>query len=561
MNQEFKAKQYNFELSLSVLNHLGRNLYRNFVTVLGEAISNSWDADAKNVWIDIDKENSSFSIKDDGVGMSGEDFQGKFLKIGYSKRRDGKRLSDGNRPYIGAKGIGKLALLSCADRISIFTKTAETDYVGGAIDNDDLDQAITDDLTPQQYELEQLDVSLAEDLMKDHQRGTIIIFQNMKEQMKNSEAYIKKILAMSFKFSLLDPAFTIHVNGKPVTIDDLSDLSGNTEFIWLINKYEDAYTSGMKNLKADPKGVVTELPIKGFMATVVKPRDAKISMTEERASVDLFVNGRLREKNILRHIPTQRILESYLYGQIHYDSMDREGTDPFTSSREGIVEDDGAFTELLEYLKKVLIPKILDEWDELRLSRNEEGDDENKRVSKKDRKAKAFVSEAEKEYSPPSGTPQKDEVDDWLTKLRPDAEFNMAAYVDCFYSENLVRKFIENQSKPIDSKIAAKIPDYQKKEQRKLDAAYISYPIARSKSGLGYLGMEQLSEVAEGGKAPSGGGPKNPLCHYEIKYTPVRDAVGHTRLLTKPAKSELTLTLENIKGRLRKLLELVKTGP
>ena len=47
---------FTFNISLSVLNHLGRNLYLNFMTVLGEAISNYWDADAKNVWIHIDKE-------------------------------------------------------------------------------------------------------------------------------------------------------------------------------------------------------------------------------------------------------------------------------------------------------------------------------------------------------------------------------------------------------------------------------------------------------------------------------------------------------------------------
>ncbi len=38
------AEEFTFEISLSVLNHLGRNLYRNFVTVLAEAISNAWDA-------------------------------------------------------------------------------------------------------------------------------------------------------------------------------------------------------------------------------------------------------------------------------------------------------------------------------------------------------------------------------------------------------------------------------------------------------------------------------------------------------------------------------------
>ena len=110
---------YAFNISLSVLNHLGRNLYRSFTTVLGEAISNSWDADARNVWIYIDKNKKSFVIKVDGHGMNAIEFQNRFLKIGYSKRKEGGRKSKRGRSFIGRKGIGKLALLSCADRISV----------------------------------------------------------------------------------------------------------------------------------------------------------------------------------------------------------------------------------------------------------------------------------------------------------------------------------------------------------------------------------------------------------------------------------------------------------
>jgi HSP90 family molecular chaperone len=88
-------KDFTFEISLSVLNHLGRSLYRSFATVLGEAISNSWDADAKNVEIYVNKDQDNFLIKDDGIGMTAEDFQNKFLKIGYSKRKDGTKSSPG----------------------------------------------------------------------------------------------------------------------------------------------------------------------------------------------------------------------------------------------------------------------------------------------------------------------------------------------------------------------------------------------------------------------------------------------------------------------------------
>ena len=102
------GEHFSFEISLSILNHLGRNLYRSFMTVLGEAISNSWDADAENVWIFINKKNNSFIIKDDGDGMSADDFRNKFLKIGYSKRKEGSISSTKGRPFIGRKGIGKL---------------------------------------------------------------------------------------------------------------------------------------------------------------------------------------------------------------------------------------------------------------------------------------------------------------------------------------------------------------------------------------------------------------------------------------------------------------------
>ena len=111
MNKDNLNSKFTFEISLSVLNHLGRNLYRSFTTVLGEAISNSWDADATNVYIYIDREKNSFYIKDDGLGMTETEFQNKFLRIGYSKRKDGKVSPIKKRPFIGRKGIGKLALL------------------------------------------------------------------------------------------------------------------------------------------------------------------------------------------------------------------------------------------------------------------------------------------------------------------------------------------------------------------------------------------------------------------------------------------------------------------
>lgn len=541
---------YRFEISLSVLNHLGRNLYRNFVTVLGEAISNSWDANAKNVWIEIDRENSSFSIKDDGDGMDSGDFQGKFLKIGYSKRKAGGSKSSTGRPYIGAKGIGKLALLSCAKRVSVFSKTGGTDYVGGVIDNAGLDGAILGDRSTEEYPLEQLDFSLISELREGHEKGTIIYFEGTNDQLKNSDAYIKKLLALSFKFSLLDEEFTIHVSGDPVTVDDLKPLSDATQFLWSVNGYTDAYIDGLNNLELPASEVTTPLDIKGFVASVKKPANLKITGTDERATIDLFVNGRLREKNIIRHIPSQRIVESYIYGQIHFDTLDREGTDPFTSSREGIVEDDEKFRSLMDYLKRDLLTKIIDEWDKFRLEVKDEGDDDNTRKSKRDRKAQALVSEAKKDFQPDDDAPTKDIVEEWLTEMQADAEFNTSAYVDCFLSENLVRKYIGHKKlSPIDG-IQKEIIKFKEREEKSKQVANISFPIRQISLDLSYLDMDALAFTAEGSKNTN----TQSLWGDAIGFKPVRNAVGHTGRLTNVAKNHLNTTFENIKARVRTLL-------
>lgn len=320
-----KTNDFSFEISLSVLNHLGRNLYRSFTTVLGEAISNAWDADATNVWIYIDHNKNSFYIKDDGTGMGADDFQDKLLKIGYSKRKQGKARSPKGRPYIGRKGIGKLALLSCAEQITIISKKKGQEYVGGVITNSGLDKAIKKDLTPQNYKLGTWSPAVFRRHTRRHTQGTIIYFKGVKGEIRNSLGFLKKTIALYFRFSLLDSTFKIFVNGEPVTVDSLDDLIESTEFMWIINNHKDPFIDKFRKSFSEKNEIVKiKLPgkFRGFIASVGKPSQLKIRTTEEKLGIDLFVNGRVRERDLLKHVPTARLAESYLYGQIHYDGLD-----------------------------------------------------------------------------------------------------------------------------------------------------------------------------------------------------------------------------------------------
>ncbi len=363
--------EFNFNISLSVLDHLGRNLYRSFITVIGEAISNSWDAGAENVWITINREENYFVIRDDGIGMSKEDFQGKFLNIGYSKRKDSNIQQLKGRHFIGGKGIGKLALLSCAKKISIITKTSETDYVGGVIDNNKLDQDISDGVNAQDSKLSEIDDVVFLDYKKGHTKGTIIYFEDIHEGIKNKLGYIKTLIALSFKFSLIDEKFNIFVGGEKITIEELRPLAEKTQFFWNINAISDPYLDMLEqqNSLKNKGSVDSEIGVNGFIASTEKPSGLTIRTMDEKVGVDLFVNGRLREKNILSHTPdfATRHIASYLYGQIHFDLLD-DGTltDRMTTSREGIKEGDEEYAKLIKEFKDNIFEQISKEWNEWR---------------------------------------------------------------------------------------------------------------------------------------------------------------------------------------------------
>lgn len=550
--------QFTFNISLAVLNSLGRNLYRNFITILGEAISNSWDADANNVRITINKEKSEMIVVDDGEGMSSSDFRNKFLRIGYSKRAK-KSYSQKGRPYIGRKGIGKLALLSCADRIVIVTKKSGEIATGGVIDNSELDKAIQDDKDHESYKLGKLsneDMKLLDKM----ERGTLIKFIGLKNGIVNTLDNIRKSIALYFRFSLVDESFKIYVNGNEINLGDVKDLTDKTQFVWSINNNShDSFVQTLlkRSIKNDNRTINKN--INGFIASVEKPRDLNILGTGEKVGVDLFVNGRLRERDILKHIQSARVPESYLYGQIHYNDLDGDEVDRFTSSREGIVSDDALFLELLESIKSV-IKSIIDQWDEWRIEIKQDGDDDNPRFSQKVRASKKLYNETASEYKPvlPNNSEPTARVQKWINELEEDATFNLQSYTECFVSENLVRKLIKHKSIALDESptikkdVLCEIRRWRDRETKDKRNGNIAIDIRSKDDDLFYLDLAHLASIADPSR--SGDGYPDHLANDEKAFTPIRNAVMHTSRLTQDAKDRLTAVYVNIREKIKKLL-------
>jgi len=572
------SSNFRFDISLSVLDHLGRNLYRNFSTVIGEAISNAWDADASNVWIYVDRTTNTLVIKDDGHGMTAEDFQDKFLKIGYSKRRNGINQSGDGRPFIGRKGIGKLALLSCSDRISIVSKTSSGSLIGGQIDNSELNHAISEDVSSSNYALGEFDVSIFSPYLENFSHGTIIHFDSMKDGIRNSINHIRKIIALYFRFSIVDPSFNIYLDDELVGISSLESLIEATQFTWQLNSLDDPLMDKLV-IKSKRKSTF-EFPaipreIVGFISSVAKPRDLKVVGTGEQTKVDLFVNGRLRERDVLRHIPTARVAESYLYGQIHFNGLD-DAIDRFTSSRESVIADDPLFKTLLEELQSKVIPRILLDWDEWRIALKEDGDSDNLRIKKKFRKSIELFNSVSAEFlDPPTQVSPVAEtliesthnavtpvtqlnaanyrVKDWIDGLSEDAAFSFASFAECYVAENLLRNYILHSNPSLNEDAIREANKWKQNETENKFLANLSIPIRKDESHINYLGIGDLVDLMEDTRTRSG---THSLLQDSRQFTPIRNALMHTSMLTTEAKLKLTTVFDNIKAKVINMVHL-----
>ncbi len=120
----------NCKFDISTFRLLGRELITDRITALVELVKNSYDANAKNVYIDfIDSSNPSIGkiiIRDDGFGMSTDDIKSKWMTIGTDSKRKAKYTpAPYGRRAVGEKGVGRFALDKPGTDCKIFTKKQE----------------------------------------------------------------------------------------------------------------------------------------------------------------------------------------------------------------------------------------------------------------------------------------------------------------------------------------------------------------------------------------------------------------------------------------------------
>lgn len=108
----------------NTIQHLGIKMYSNLPAAIAELVANSYDADARSVVINLidTKGNRSLTVKDTGHGMTFEEINNCFLRIGRNRRSELASRSPEGRVVTGKKGLGKLALFGIGNEIRIITK-------------------------------------------------------------------------------------------------------------------------------------------------------------------------------------------------------------------------------------------------------------------------------------------------------------------------------------------------------------------------------------------------------------------------------------------------------
>jgi uncharacterized protein (TIGR02391 family) len=125
MNQDNKKeRKLHMTFDPLVIDDLGAKLYSTLPPIISELIANGYDACAKKVYIELigTGAEKKIIVTDDGIGMSFDEVEEKYLRIGRKKREseDLEKLKCDRLP-IGKKGLGKLAFFGVARKAIVET--------------------------------------------------------------------------------------------------------------------------------------------------------------------------------------------------------------------------------------------------------------------------------------------------------------------------------------------------------------------------------------------------------------------------------------------------------
>lgn len=127
----------NFKTRARTVDMLGRQQIANVSTAISELFKNAYDAYADHAEVDYFRSDNLIVIRDNGVGMTPEEFENRWLVLGteskyapHGQKADAYRPEDkSERAIMGEKGIGRLAIALLGRQVLVLTRAERNGQV------------------------------------------------------------------------------------------------------------------------------------------------------------------------------------------------------------------------------------------------------------------------------------------------------------------------------------------------------------------------------------------------------------------------------------------------
>ncbi|SDG43262.1 Signal transduction histidine kinase [Celeribacter baekdonensis] len=119
-----------FHIRARTIDLLGRQQIANISTAISELFKNAHDAYATTAEVDYFRDDGMFVLRDDGLGMTKQDFEDRWLTLGTDSKvgsfsglkRPPVDSAQDVRPLLGEKGIGRLAIAVIGRQVLVLTR-------------------------------------------------------------------------------------------------------------------------------------------------------------------------------------------------------------------------------------------------------------------------------------------------------------------------------------------------------------------------------------------------------------------------------------------------------
>ena len=343
---EEKQKDLEITFDINIIDHLGVKLYSTVPPMIAELISNAWDSDAHNVYIDFTTEDTkSISVRDDGNGMDFDELNNCFLKIGRNRRvENNSDKTKSSRPVLGKKGLGKLSMFGIGKVITVST-TKDGIRNTFTMNYDDIKNSHSDKYKPEIIE---------KNTVVDGSNGTLIKIEKLAKSAGFDLQELRSEIISRFRIFSSD--FIVHINDdKNLEINKNEFSEEMYQFTWkfpenfldIKDSSEALYNFGINN------------KIYGEIYT------SKTPLKKNQQGIILFSRGKLVQENMSFSKRGNDNFFQYMTGSFNVDFVDSSyEIDNCSTDRKSLAWDsyNNSDLKLLDELMQKIVSLTQSKW-------------------------------------------------------------------------------------------------------------------------------------------------------------------------------------------------------